>query len=349
MSWQGIEGHDVVVAQFRQRLARDRLASTFLFVGPAGIGKRTFALKLAQALLCRQGESELLEPCGECASCVQVVAGTHPDVLHVRKPDDKNEIPIALLIGSKERRMQEGLCHDLWLKPTPGGRRIAILDDADHLNEEGANALLKTLEEPPPRAVLILVGTSVDRQLPTIRSRSQIVRFQPLPAEIIAGLLITKGLVADSTEAQRLAEHADGSLTLALELTDHELWTFRGQLLGQLRETPIDGVQLGRMVTTFVESAGKDAIVRRARARQVLRFAAEFFRQLARTLVGAPLETDRDLRSSAESAAAGWPGDAQSAAECVGRTLEAISQIDRYVNQGALLDCWADEVSRPGR
>ena len=76
--------------------------------------------------------------------------------------------------------MREGLCHDIALKPFRGGRKIAIIDDADYLNQEGANCLLKTLEEPPEKSVIILIGTSQQRQLPTIRSRCQIVRFAPL-------------------------------------------------------------------------------------------------------------------------------------------------------------------------
>ncbi|MEX2186270.1 MAG: AAA family ATPase, partial [Pirellulales bacterium] len=166
MPWQGLQGHDEVADRFRRILARGRLASTFLFVGPDGIGKRTFAMKLAQALLCAERPEADLDPCGRCESCVQATAGTHPDILTIAKPAEKSELPVALFIGTKEKRMQEGLCHDLSLKPFFGRRRVAVIDDADYLNEEGANCLLKTLEEPPPRSLLILVGTSLERQLP---------------------------------------------------------------------------------------------------------------------------------------------------------------------------------------
>ena len=179
MSWQGIAGHDEIVARFRTMLARGRLASTFLFVGPAGVGKRTFATRLAAALLCQTQPPAALDPCGVCSSCLQVAAGTHPDLLRVSKPADKSFIPLELFIGPKEKRMQQGLCHDISLKPFMGGGRVAIIDDADYLNEEGANSLLKTLEEPPPQSVLILIGTSADRQLPTIRSRAALSASAP--------------------------------------------------------------------------------------------------------------------------------------------------------------------------
>src|SRR5687768_6361925 len=116
MSWQLIRGHDSVVEIFRRALSRGRLASTFLFVGPAGIGKRPFALKLAQGLLCERVPEERLDPCGECPSCRQVLAGSHPDVEVVAKPADKSFIPVELLIGDAEHRMRAGLCYNISLK-----------------------------------------------------------------------------------------------------------------------------------------------------------------------------------------------------------------------------------------
>src|SRR5262245_43261337 len=193
MTSHSLRGHDRIALQFRRALERGRLASTFLFVGLPGIGKRTFALALAQSLLCERVPEERLEPCGECPSCRQVVALAHPDVQFVAKPSDKSFIPIELLIGDAEHRMREGLCYQISLKPFSGRRKVAIIDDADYLNKEGANCLLKTLEEPPPRSVLILIATSEQRQLPTIRSRCQIVRFSPLAATEIADLLQEQG------------------------------------------------------------------------------------------------------------------------------------------------------------
>ena len=120
MSWHEIHGHDDVVEQFRRALARGRLASSFLFAGPAGVGKRTFALKLAQAMLCQTRPEEALDPCGACPSCVQVAAGTHPDLDVVGKPADKSFIPLELLIGDREHRRREGLCHNIAMKPSSG-------------------------------------------------------------------------------------------------------------------------------------------------------------------------------------------------------------------------------------
>jgi DNA polymerase-3 subunit delta' len=256
MSWHGIHGHDEVVEQFRRALARRRLASSFLFAGPAGIGKRSFAVKLGQAMLCSARPEEALDPCGECPPCVQVAAGSHPDLDVVAKPKDKSFIPLELLIGDKEHRGREGLCHRIALKPYMGGRKIAMIDDADHLNQEGANCLLKTLEEPPPRSVLILIGTSPAKQLPTIRSRCQLIRFRPLEADVVAELLIARELVPDAAEARRLAQYCEGSLQRALELADPELWAFRSRLHKHLAEPVLQSVPLSRTVSAFVDEVG---------------------------------------------------------------------------------------------
>ena len=98
-------------------------------------------------------------------ACLQVDALTNPDLQIVSKPRDRNFIPVERFIGDREHRMSEGLCHDISLKPHYGGRKIAIIDDADFLNQEGANCLLKTLEEPPPKSLLILIGTSEQRAI----------------------------------------------------------------------------------------------------------------------------------------------------------------------------------------
>ena len=189
MSWQGIHEHDPIVEAFRQCIGQGRLASAYLFVGPLGVGKRTFAYQLAQSLLCDSNPETAVDACGTCDSCRQVSAGSHPDVISVQKEDDENFIPIEAFIGDREHRNQTGLCRDIGLKPFSGRRKFAIIDDADHLNIEGANSLLKTLEEPPLGSVLILITTSELLQLPTIRSRCQIVRFSPLSEQVVREVL----------------------------------------------------------------------------------------------------------------------------------------------------------------
>jgi DNA polymerase III subunit delta' len=345
MSWHGIHGHDNVVEQFRRALARGRLASSFLFAGPAGVGKRTFALKLAQAMLCTTRPEETLDPCGTCPSCAQIAAGTHPDLDVVAKPDDKSFIPVELLIGDREHRRREGLCHNIATKPALGGRKIALIDDADYLNAEGANALLKTLEEPPPRSVLILIGTSPAKQLPTIRSRCQLIRFGPLPVDVVAELLMSKGLVTDVSEARRLARYSEGSIQRALDLADPELWSFRNTLFERLSEPALPSVALAKTVAAFVDEAGKEASARRARLRQVVAFAAEFYRQLLRTQCGVSTSEDKELQIHVCRAVEQGLVNSEASSARLDRCLDAASQIDRNANQSTLIECWLDDLA----
>jgi len=344
--WHGIEGHDDVAGQFQRALARGRLASSFLYVGPAGVGKRLFALKLAEALLCQTRPEEAMDPCGQCPACTMVRAATHPDVQVVGKPADKSFIPLELLIGERERRRQEGLCHNISLKPFMGGRKIAIIDDADYLNEEGANCLLKILEEPPPRSVLILIGTSPARQLPTIRSRCQLIRFRPLPIETVAELLVSRQLVSESGEARRLAQYSEGSLQRALEFADPALWAFRSTLYQQLAQPVLDSLRLASATSEFVEQAGKEAPPRRQRLRQITLMSAEFYRQFLRALSGAPPSDDPDLNRYVEQAIRDLPTDPDKAAIRLDRCVEAASQIDRNANQTTLIEAWLDDLAR---
>lgn len=345
MTWVGVEGHDDIVEQFRHALRAGRLASTFLFVGPGGIGKRLFAMKLAQSLLCERHPVEDLSPCGLCPACQQVDALSHPDLEVVSKPRDRSFIPIELFIGDREHRMREGLCHRIALKPFRGGRKVAIIDDADFLNQEGANCLLKTLEEPPPKSMIMLIGTSEQKQLPTIRSRCQVVRFRPLPEETVAQLLVSQGLVDDADQAVRLASLSGGSLQRALESADEQMSEFRDMLLTELGQPKWDSVQLAKTVGQFVDEAGKEAPRRRARMKHVIGFAAQFYQQLMRSLSGGTVHGDAALERVVSAARSSWLGNAETAAACLERCIDAEGHVLANANQSTLLECWLDELA----
>ena len=338
-------GHDAIFERFRRALRMGRLASTFLFVGPAGIGKRLVANRIAQSLLCERTCDEELEACGECPSCLLFAAGTHPDFISVAKPEDKSSIPVELFIGDREHRMHEGLCHDISLKPFYGGRKIAVIDDADYLNPEGANCLLKTLEEPPPRSLLILIGTSEQKQLPTIRSRCQTIRFRPLSDEVLARLLVEQGIAATTAEASSLATLAGGSLQRAMELADPELREFRRKFLAELPPSGRSAVTFAKEVAKFVEQAAKEAPPRRTRLRILLGFATDYYRQIMQRLAGRPVDGDELLRKAVQSILPRWGGTDETAAECVDACLTYESYVDANANLASLVECWVDELA----
>ena len=352
MAWQAttgrdaISGQDAVVEQFVRAAAVGRIGGAYLFIGPAGVGKSTVALALAKSLLCERPRPGLVA-CGACASCVQADGGSHPDIDVVAKPPDRATIPLELLIGDPEHRMREGLCWRLLLGPALGGRKVAIILDADHLADEAANCLLKTLEEPPDRAVIILVGTSLERQLPTIRSRCQIVRFQPLAEEnvfqILAAEASATGNPVDPALLRHCAAAAGGSLARARLLLDPELTAFRGRLIALLSQRPLHGVELSRETIALVEAAGKEAPPRRARLRIVLDAAVEFYRAAMRAAVTGERPADAALAQRLTA----WSADGEEAAQAIQSTLDAIESIDRNANLTILVDSWTALLEQP--
>jgi len=341
VSWLGIHGHDQIAEQFRRILARDRLATSYLLVGPSGIGKHSFALRLAQALLCPQQPAHLLAPCGTCDSCRQVLARSHPDLELIAKPKDRSVIPVDAFIGSDDGR-DEGLCRRLARRPYLGERKVAIIDDADSLNVEGANSLLKTLEEPPAHSLIMLVGTSAEKQLPTIRSRCQIMRFRPLDTEIVTQLILEQGYSPDPEAAARLADFSGGSLTQAREFSDPELWEFRLRLLSGLAALPRASGALAQAINEFVEAAGKDAAPRRERTRCLVRFGIDFYRQRIRSYFAAIDTADEALRSAVESAGKASPADPDAWTVAIEAGLETLERIDRNAHLPTLIEWWID-------
>jgi DNA polymerase-3 subunit delta' len=280
MIWSDLRGHTPQVEMFRRAVQRGRMAHAYLFVGPPGIGKRLVAARIAQALFCdRHAEAEL-DACGVCGPCKQVQAGTHPDLLTLGLPEGKKELPIAALLGADERRGREGLLYELSLRPMSATRRIAIIDDADRLSEECANALLKTLEEPPPGSILFLLTPSSDLLLPTIRSRSQPIVFSPLGVEEVAELLLAQEQAADRQAAEEAARLSGGSLETARQLLAPELRQLRELLHAALSTPRFDPVETARQVLAALDEWGGASADQREYAAWLLRFAVDFFRQV---------------------------------------------------------------------
>ena len=198
-------GHERAIARLVRSAADDRVPGAILLLGPPGIGKRAVAEALATRLVCAAPVDG--DACGACAQCTRVAAGTHPDVRIVVRDEERRDVRIEQV-----RELSRWLA----LQPLMATRKVAIVDDAHCLNEHGQNALLKTLEEPPGRSILILVSSSAALLLPTVRSRCQLVRLDPLPAETVARVLVARGVAAE--RAAQLAALADGSPGRALAM-----------------------------------------------------------------------------------------------------------------------------------
>ena len=210
MGFSEIVGHGKQIETLRQSLVNGRLHHAYLFVGPDGVGKRTLASALAQAIHCMELEGDF---CGACGACRAVQKGNHADVRVLEPLSNKRDINIQQV-----RELEKALS----LRSFSGRQKVAIIDPATLMNWPAQNALLKTLEEPPQGCVLILVASNAGGLLPTVRSRAFTFSFAPLPRELIVNDLISR---KDKTreQAQFLAALAMGSLGAASKIETEKL------------------------------------------------------------------------------------------------------------------------------
>jgi DNA polymerase-3 subunit delta' len=209
MNWEML-GHEWAVRLLSEHIAHDRLRQAYLLTGPGGIGRRTLALHLAQALNCPQPTAPG-QPCGVCRTCTRILAMQHPDLFVVQREPDRTELRIELI-----RELQRSLS----LAPFEAQYRVALLLNFEEASLSAANALLKTLEEPFPHVVLVLTADNVESLLPTIVSRCEVLRLNPLPLDMVEdGLHSRWGVPAE--QARLLAHLSGGRPGYALQLAEN--------------------------------------------------------------------------------------------------------------------------------
>lgn len=348
--WSHLRGHREPIEMFRRSIRRNRLCHGYLFVGPSGIGKRKFAELLAQCLFCQRHADAELEACGACSGCKPFLAGAHPDFLAVGCPAGKRELPIELFVGTRERRGKEGLCYELSLRPMAGHRRIALIDDADLMNEASANALLKTLEEPPENSLLILIASNLDSLLPTIRSRCQLVRFAPLSPVDVAELLLEQNFVENRQDAETVAALSEGGLTAAQQILDPQLQTLRRKLYAHLGQRDFSGLGAATAMIEGVEALGGETAAQRQNAAWIIRFCVEFYRSALLALSG---QTDSGVTAPIPEAvrwSQQFSADDPDAVELVGSLLDhglrGTAPLEQNVSVSLCLEAFFDELAR---
>lgn len=211
-------GLDAPIRALWGALERDRVAGSYLLKGPTGVGKTALALAFAQAAACVSPKRDPYGACERCESCRRVASGAHPEIALIAPAGDMTQI---WQFWDRERRPPGVLEHSLPFAPVIGRRRVFILERADTLTEGAANSILKALEEPPPYAVFMLLTPSIDRLLPTILSRCQVVPVNPPGPPAVADWLVRRhGLVPD--RAVMLAALAEGLPGAALRMAREE-------------------------------------------------------------------------------------------------------------------------------
>ena len=282
MPFADILGHDRIVEVLRRSLRGGKTAHSYLFEGVPGCGRKKTALSLIQALFCTALPDDA---CGVCPSCRKVEGGNHPDI-HLLSPlPDKRDISVDQL-----REMQR----ELSLRPYEAPRKACIIDPAERLNVSSANSLLKTLEEPPGNALIILLTENAGMLLSTVRSRCQLIRFAPLSPEHVLTLLERSGMAPEI--AALVAPMSGGSLQKALELDNESLAARRETVLSR-----VDQMNINRIATVF--DAAEELSGNRDATLELLDMLLSFFRDAVHLGAGCGEIVNRSVRPAIESIA----------------------------------------------
>jgi DNA polymerase III subunit delta' len=320
MPFSEILGQDRAVQALRAALRRGALHHAYLFAGPEGVGKGTTARLLAQAANCAADDGDA---CGDCPSCRKIARGVHPDVIVIERERDMakagrwepkgGRTPSRDIVVDQVRELVD---RRLALRRFEGRRRVVLLDPADAMNAQAQNALLKTLEEPPPDTTLVLVSSSADALLPTVRSRCLRLPFAPLPDDLVAARLAAAG---HPPEGVRLATTlAAGSLGKALAL-DADAMAERRRAVEEAAALVADDA---RPWIAFAARHGS----KRERAREVCDLLLVWLRDVlvrATAGEGAPLAL-ADLEDATAAAARMGPEAALRRIEAVRRAIAAL-------------------------
>jgi len=320
-----IIGHAPVVALLRQAVARERVPQSLLFAGPDGVGKRATAIALAQALNCpARRASQADDACGTCPTCQRIGRGQHSDVVAIDRGED-SIIKIKVL--------RERVLDAIGYRPFEAVKRVFIIaaDDLDVIQQD---ALLKTLEEPPPSAVLILVSAYPGTLLETVQSRCRRLRFGPLNERDVARVLVEHAGV-ERAAANALAAASGGSVSRALAEKAGDLGDDRDAALGVLAAaTRSVGDQL--KASTALAKHGSDR-----RDREALGARLDVLRSLVRDLGvlatrGSTALDNADLESDLRQLSAGY-GLAR-VAQAYAALAQAESALDRYASPKIVAD-----------
>jgi DNA polymerase-3 subunit delta' len=295
LQFSDILGQDAAVEWLRQSYRAERLPHGLIFAGPAGVGKASTAAALGALFLCEKPQSD--KPCGKCDSCRAMSAGNHPDFHEIYRQLVRLEKDTAKARDLSINVIRDFLVAPAGRKPVMGVGKVFVIEEAELMSPAAQNALLKTLEEPYGRALIILLTDAPGLLLPTIRSRCQLVSFASLDDKTVREELVKRGVARDV--AIEAARFTGGSLGVALRWIDDGVITRAGELVAQLDEL-IRGKRAPDLPHWFKKSAeeysekqlkrdelsSKDQATREGLA-LYLKLAAEHFRMRLRELTDA--------------------------------------------------------------
>lgn len=209
LSFQDIIGHEQIKEHFQNAIENHKVSHAYILTGEAGMGRKSLANAFALALLCEKGKAE---PCMECHACKQVLSGNHPDLIHVT-----HEKPNSIGVDD----IREQINDTIMVRPYSSYYKIYIVDEAEKMTQQAQNALLKTIEEPPSYAIIILLTTNQEAFLPTILSRCVQLKLKPLRDFVVKSYLV-EALHVPEGDADIYAAFARGNLGKAISLVESE-------------------------------------------------------------------------------------------------------------------------------
>ena len=319
----GLLGNEWAVEMLKQHLTHDSIRHAYLFSGPPGLGRRTLALRLAQALNCPQPVAPG-EPCGTCKTCQQIERMQYADLAVIQADKEGGTLKVEQI-----RTIRQSLV----LKPYQGRYRVALFLRFQEANANAANALLKTLEEAPTYVVLILTADSPEQLLPTILSRCEVLRLRPLPVETVERYLKEHG--ADPSAARLLAHISGGRPGYALRLMqDKDALDFRAQRLEDLQEL-LQSTRRARFA--YAEKLADRKNEAKERLRETMLLWLSFWRDVLVCRAGAqtPL-TNVDCTKGIEALAGKL--SLPEAHRLVAAAEDAIEKLERNVNPRLLVE-----------
>ncbi len=241
MSFHKIYDQSTAVRTLQSAIKKNRVAHAYLFVGPSGVGRKLTATVFAKALNCEKMRDD--NPCGTCAPCRLIAEGKHPDVQTVMPTKRSSTITVKQI---------EELLPFAYMRPMKGKYKVFVLSEAHRLGIDAANKLLKTLEEPPPFTVFVLVTERPESVLPTVASRCQPIKFGRLRAESVARILVSDFHI-DTERAAVAAELADGQVTRGLQFADPQRFDAITSIVESLESYPARLEAYDRVLELFAD------------------------------------------------------------------------------------------------
>ncbi len=267
MPFTDILAQDHIINHFKETIIADHLSHAYIFTGQDGIGKALFAKEFTKILFCKKSKND---SCNSCLNCVRIEKDNHPDVYWIEIEEKAKYIKIENI-----RKLQ----HSVRLSPIESDYKIFIIKDASRMNEEASNCLLKTLEEPTPNTIFILVANSLSSIKETIKSRCQIIRFHTIPTHVIKDQL-SKKLNAETRKIEWVSKFSNGSLGDAVELLEDNYYEINNDIINRLTKPSMDNLLFAEEIIATYLSSNVSLEEKRHTLKRILNCILQFYRDL---------------------------------------------------------------------